>query len=214
MDKYAVVAVESGSYTTRSGEEVNFTKIHYFNLKDKYNSSSQKGFVLLTNDIYPNFSMSDFSAVPGIYNLGFRPFRNRQGKMSPRLVSLDFVSPLTIKENKDLFLLLGAKKYNFEVEKGKTMKGIKIFAVDPLSHDDSDNYLGLQIIEGSLNNSKIDSFSQTPAYYDLQLKEIRGRNGVSVYKPIDATFKDNYSFLNSSTPSSVTSIPAIATSPK
>ncbi len=208
MDKYAVIAVESGSYTTRLGEPVSFTKMHYFNIKDKHNSSLQKGFILLNTDIYPNFSISDFNTVPGIYNLGFRPFRNRQGKMIPRLVSLDFVSPMPVKENKDLFLLLGAKKYNFEAEKGKTMKGIKIFAVDPLSQDDSDNYLGLQILEGSLEKSKIDSFSQTPAYYDLELQEIRGRNGTSMYKPTNATFRDSYSFSNSS---SATSTPVSTT---
>ena len=200
MDKCMVIGVESGSYTTRSGESVSFTKMHYFSLSDKHNSSVQKGFVLLNKDIYPDFSISDFSQVPGIYNLGFRPSRNRRGKMEPKLVTLEFISPVTINQNKDLFLLLGAKKYNYEPERGKIVKGIKIFAVDPLSHDDSDDYLGLQVLEGSINKGKLDSFSQVPGYYDVVMEQIRGRNGDSVYKPIAATFKDPYTLTNSSTP--------------
>lgn len=203
MDKYIILGVESGSYTTRSGELISFTKMHYFSLNDKQNSSSQKGFILLNKDIYPDFSISDFSQVPGVYELGFRPSRNKRGKMEPKLVSIDFISPLTIKENKDLFLLLGAKKYNYEPEKGRIMKGIKIFAVDPLSHEDSDDYLGLQILEGSINKGKLAGFSQIPGYYDVIMEQKRGRNGDSIYRPIAANFKDSYSFSNpSNSPSS------------
>ncbi|MDJ0510802.1 MAG: hypothetical protein QNJ64_16335 [Crocosphaera sp.] len=199
MDKCIVMGVESGSYTTRSGEFVSYTKMHYFNLSDKQNSSSQKGFTLLNKDIYPDFSISDFSQVPGVYNLGFRPFRGRRGKMEPKLVSVEFVSALTINQNKDSFLLLGAKKYNYEPEKGKIMKGIKIFVVDPLSHTDSDEYLGLQVLEGSISKGKLENFSQVPGYYDVVMEQVRGRNGDSIYRPVAATFKDPYTLANSST---------------
>lgn len=209
MDKCIVVGVESGSYTTRSGETVSFTKMHYFNLNDKQNSSSQKGFTLLNKDIYPDFSISDFSQVPGIYNLGFRPIRNSRGQMEPNLVTLEFVSPLTINENKDLFLLLGAKKYNYEPERGKIMKGIKIFAVDPLSHVENEDYLGLQVLEGSINKAKLDGFSQVPGYYDVVMEQIRGRNGDSVYKPMAATFKDAYTLPTNSSKPPISSTPPL-----
>ncbi|MDJ0729737.1 MAG: hypothetical protein QNJ33_07055 [Crocosphaera sp.] len=106
-----------------------------------------EGFTLLNKNIYPDFSLSEFSQVPGVYELGFRPARGYRGKLEPKLLSLDFFSPLTINKNKDLFLLIGAKRYNFQPNNGSTMKGVKVFAVDPISQHESENYLGLPILE-------------------------------------------------------------------
>ncbi|MDJ0844943.1 MAG: hypothetical protein AB4058_15955 [Microcystaceae cyanobacterium] len=83
------------------------------------------------------------------------------------------------------------------------MKGVKVFAIDPITQEDSENYLGLQILETSISKAKLASFSQIPGYYDLAMEQVRGRNGDSVYKAIAATFKDAYSFNSSSTPPSV-----------
>ncbi len=203
MVKCVVLGVESGSYTSRSDEQINYTKMYYFEPSSKANSALQKGFTLLNKNIYPDFFLSDFSQVPGVYELGFRPARGYRGKLEPKLVSLDFLSPLTIKENKDLFLLIGAKRYNFQPANGSPMKGVKLFAVDPMSQDESENYLGLQILETSISKAKIDSFSQIPGYYDLVMEQVRGRNGDSIYKAVAATFKESYSLSSASTPSSV-----------
>lgn len=198
MVKCAVLGVESNSYISRSGEEVNYVKMYYFDVSSKSNSALQKGFTLLNQNVYPEFSLSDFSQVPGVYELGFRPIRGYRGKLEPKLVSIDFLSPFTVKENKEYFLIIGAKRYNFQPSNGSTMKGVKVFALDPLSHEDSNNYLGLQILETSISNAKLDNFNQIPGYYDLVMEQIRGRNGSSTYKAIAATFKESYSLTSPS----------------
>ncbi len=66
--------------------------MYYFEVSSKANSSLQKGFILFNKDIYPDFSLSDFSQVPGVYELGFRATRGRRGKLEPKLVSIDFNS--------------------------------------------------------------------------------------------------------------------------
>ena len=85
------------------------------------------------------------------------------------------------------------------------MKGVKFFAIDPLTQEDSDNYLGLQILETSISKAKLDTFTQIPGYYDLAMEQVRGRNGDSIYKAVAATFKDSYTFNSSS---SLPSVPA------
>ncbi|MDJ0729343.1 MAG: hypothetical protein QNJ33_05045 [Crocosphaera sp.] len=203
MVKCVVLGVESSSYTSRSGEEVNYTKMYYFEVSSKANSSLQKGFTLLNKDVYPDFSLSDFSQVPGVYELGFRASRGYRGKLEPKLVSIDFLSPLSIKENKDYFLIIGAKRYNFQPTNGSLMKGVKVFAIDPMTHEESESYLGLQILETSISKAKLDSFNQIPGYYDLAMEQVRGRNGTSIYKAVAATFKESYSLNSPSSPPSV-----------
>ncbi len=203
MVKCVILGVESDSYTARSGEEINYTKMYYFEVSSQANSSLQKGFIMLNQNIYPDFSLSDFAQVPGVYELGFRATRGYRGKLEPKLVSIDFISPLSIKENKDYFLVVGAKRYNFQPSKRSTMKGVKVFAIDPLTQEDSDNYLGLQILETSIYKAKLDTFTQIPGYYDLAMEQVRGKNGTSIYKAIAATFKDSYTFNASSSPPSV-----------
>lgn len=189
MDKCVVVAVDSGSYAKRSGEQVNYCKIYYFNVSDKENSRLEKGFRILVKDVAPfHFSLEDFSQVPGCYKLHFRPGRNRLGKPEPILKEIEFISEFKIPENQDHLLLLSAKRYEFEDEKGKSNRGVKFFAVDPLGYDSSNGFCGYPIIEGNLKAS-LDVFEGLPSYYEVIFEQVRGKNGDALYKPVTAKFQ-------------------------
>ena len=182
MDKCIVLSVESGSYTNRAGDEVIYCKMYYFNTSDKHDSRLQKGYTILVKDVYPKFTIDDFSAIPGAYKLAFRPVRNRMGRMEPELKDIEFISKFDVPKNNELMLLLGVKKYDFQDESGKPVRGVKFFGVDPLGYEESSELIGYPLIESNIKTT-FDTFTQVPAYYDVVFEQVRGRNGNALYKP-------------------------------
>ncbi len=210
MDKCIVLSVESGSYSTRSGDQVNYCRMYYFNTSDKHDSRNQKGYTILVKDIFPKFTIDDFPSLPGAYKLSFRPVRNRMGKMQPELQNVEFISKFEIPKNNELLLLLGVKKYDFKDENGKSVRGFKFFGVDPLGYQDSSESVGYQIIESSIQTN-FETFTQMPAYYDVVFEQVRGRNGDALYKPTKVQHKAAFS---SSSASVLSPVPGSPSTPK
>lgn len=194
-NKYVVLGVESVSYVNKSATEVNIVRIYYFDLSDKGDDRLEKGYRLLSKDVYPDFSASDFPEVPGIYDLQFRPSRNRMGKMEPKLVSVDFKESFKISSRDNYYLLLAGKRYSFQADgKGKPINGIKFFMIDPLGYQESDNFLGYPILEASLDKSAFDPSFAFPGYYQVELEQVRGRNGDSLYKLVFLKLHSAFTF--------------------
>ncbi|WP_107668958.1 hypothetical protein [Cyanothece sp. BG0011] len=193
MDKCIVLSVESGSYTNRAGDEVTYCKMYYFNTSDKHDSRVQKGYTILVKDVYPNFTIDDFSSLPGAYKLSFRPVRNRMGRLEPQLKDIEFISKFDIPRNNDFMLLLGVKKYDFQDQDGKPVRGVKFFGIDPLGYEESSELIGYPLIETNIKTT-FDVFTQIPAYYDVVFEQVRGRNGNALYKPTMIQHKAAFTF--------------------
>ena len=189
MSKYVVLSVESVNYTNRAGDEVNLSNIYYFDPAEKMESRLDKGFRLLNKNVYPDFAVSDFSELPGLYDLTFRPFRNRRGKPESKLTTLNYDKPLQISQKGNSLLVFGAKRYDYQpTEGGKVIKGVQFFAIDPMGYCNDENWVGYPLIEASVDKGDLSQFPTVPGYYDIDLEQIRGRNGDSLYKAKSVKF--------------------------
>jgi hypothetical protein len=197
-DKCVILSADSGSYISRSGNEVNYTNINYFDVSDKSDTKYWRGYIPLKMNVYPDFNLSDLSSVPGCYHLTFRPAPSRtKGKTEPKLTDINFVNPFSLSESQNCLLVLGAKAYNFEDQKSrKTIKGVKFFSVDPSSYYDDSSFIGYPILENNIKGS-LDQFPTVPGYYNIEFEQIRGRDGQALYVPrmvkFEAPFVPNQS---------------------
>jgi hypothetical protein len=193
MTHYVLLSVNHESYTTRSGEEVNKINIFYFDPSVSANSRLEKGFTILTKNVYPDFNLSDFSEIPAVYDLTFRPSRGRRGALEPRLVSVDYIEPYNISGDSQDLLVLGAKKYDYSPDAKTQYRGVKIFAIDPQGFVSEDGGLmGYPLLEASLQKESLENFPTVPAYYSIDLEQIRGKGGDSLFKAKKIAFASRF----------------------
>jgi hypothetical protein len=183
--KSVVLGLEQQNYTNRQGQPINQTFLYYFHPLDHFDTRLERGYRVLRIDVYPDFSMSDFSSeFPAIYEFKQSAVRGRQGKAEPKLTEIKFEKSITIDTSRGS-LILGAKFVEVEGE-DSSYKGLKLFILgDYVNEDDS---VGVLPIEMNLQNAKFSSFPKLPGIYDLNLQSARGRGGTAIYKLIDVKF--------------------------
>lgn len=190
--KYLIFNVEYNSYTRRDGSQAETTKIYYIDPMSNAASSAERGFAPVSKDVHPDFTISDFPKVPGYYDLSFRPTRGRRNSygqypLVPRLTDCEYLEKLDIETSDGACLLLGIRRYEV-VSDGKSNRGVKFFAIDPESHQDSPIAKGFALLEGNLDRFTLDRFSVVPGYYNIEYSLARGAAGDSIYKPQDIQY--------------------------
>lgn len=168
---------------------------YYFDLSKPQNTTSFRGWApMKTSNLASRFSLSDFSVVPGLYSFGGRAVR--QGSdMVLDISSLEFLGSQFDVKVCDGYLVLGVRKVtNYKTPDGKLLNGFKVFCIDCTLLPD-ENSIGYPLLEPFLDSTKIRPFiKECPAYYNLELTTVRGKNGKAVLKLVSGSFLESFAF--------------------
>lgn len=191
-EKVCILGAEAISYVNKQEQLVERNYIYYFKPDSLQTSRLYKGFEILKLDITSILVLSDLEILPAYYNLEYAVSRNRQGKPEPKLIDIVFQDKLLIPAKDELFLMIGAKPYDFEDEKGKSVRGIKLFFLDPNGYIEDENQKGFLPLEASIDKPNMNVFPTIPGYYDIQLDHKRGRGGQVQFKVSNLKFAQSF----------------------
>ena len=191
MGKYLVLSAKENEYIINE-ETIKTVKIQYFNPNGLSQDRLDKGFEIVERNVLPDgYNLKDFQELPGYYELDFRQKPGSKNKGTSRLVSIKFEKEANIKPhafNQKAYLVLRAEKLDFASEKGEKIKGIKITYIDPSWKLEEDKEIGFPIMTNFTNEIAFDTFEKTPAYYELNFEEVRGKAGKATSTLKEAKF--------------------------
>ena len=192
--KVCILGGELVSYVNKQEQLVERNYIYYFKPDSLQTSRLYKGFEILKLDISQVLALSDLEVLLAYYNLEYAVSRSRQGKPEPKLIDISFVDKLSITAKEQLFLMLGVKPYDYEDEKGKPIRGTKLFFLDPNGYIEDENQRGYLPLEASIDKPNVlNQFPSVPGYYDIQLDHKRGRRGQVQFKVSSFKFAQSFS---------------------
>ena len=184
MERFCIIGGEINQYTKDNQEKI-IINIQYFDPVDKQDGSQQRGFEIITRNIYPEFVLDDFEKMPGYYNFDMRQRKGFRGKSENYLRDFHFDKAFDIKpcpQSKEAYLVLGIKKISFQPE-GTTrkIKGVQCYFLDPLEEEE-ENTKGYQVMKSFSSQVSMENFGEIPGYYDLKFSEKPGKYGIATSK--------------------------------
>jgi hypothetical protein len=175
--RICILGGEAVSYINRQEQLVEKDYIYYFKPDSLQTSRLYKGFEILKMDISSVASLTDLEILPAYYSLEYAVARNRQGKPEPKLVGVSLIDKISITAKDELFLMMGVKPYDYEDEKGKSIRGMKLFFLDPNGYIEDSSQKGFLPLEASIDKYNLNLFPTVPGYYDVQLDHKSGKGG-------------------------------------
>lgn len=95
MTKHLVVGTNPFNLVDDNGQRVQGVKVYYLDIEPEDGDNGAKGFFPLNLSIMGDH-VSTFTSVPGIYDLEFKQKRDKMGKPSLSLRSVEFVKSVTL----------------------------------------------------------------------------------------------------------------------
>lgn len=179
MAKYCIVSLINNPRRNKdSGELEDAWTFQFFDPKSIYKDSDKVGIIPVDKTLEStDLTRDDFIEVPYFYDVKSKQVPKFKGKPETKITrlepisSFDFFKPL--EANQDACIVIGAEYYEYGSPK---VRLTKIFVLDP-NFEQDDNYLGFPIVAYNLFNYKLTDFPKLPGYYQLDIKEERGKYG-------------------------------------